>query len=84
MFITLELKEFYLDKVNDTFTVEIYKNWKSKGVSYVRLLSSIAGIPKVQALAMKKAVNTTATDNTKFIAKDNVTYIRRDCQLENM
>lgn len=76
MFITIELKETYLDKYNDTFTVEIYKNWRSKGETFIRLLSSISGVPKYQGLAMKKAVNTTATD-TKFIPKDNVVYIKR-------
>lgn len=84
MFITIELKESYIDSINDTFTVELYKNWKYKNNSYLRLISSIQGVPKYQALAMKKAVNTTATDNTKFIHRDNITYIKRDCQLERV
>jgi hypothetical protein len=78
MFITVELKETYLDKQADSLTVEVFKNWTNAGQNYVRMLSSIPGVPRYQAVAMKKAVNCLATEaKVRVIPKDNILYLKR-------
>lgn len=58
MQIECRLEESYIDKVNETLTLEIYKVWKDKWGNYERLLASIPGLPYYQARSMAKAANT--------------------------
>lgn len=65
--IEIRLEESYMDRVNETLTVEFYKQWKDKWGVYERLLASIPGIPFYQAKALANAANKaipTSIDNT--------------------
>jgi hypothetical protein len=70
--IEIKLEETYLDKVNGTLTVEMYKHWSDKWGNYERLLASIPSVPWYQARAMANAVNSAKPE----IAGSNVLKLR--------
>jgi len=74
MYISINLEQTYTDKLNDTLTVEIYKNWTSKEGEYQRLLATIPGIPVYQAIAMKNALDK-ASPNTNVISFPNLKLV---------
>jgi hypothetical protein len=67
MHITINLDKSYLDEVNGTLTLEIYKNWEDKFGEYTRLIASIPGIPIFQARAMQDAVKRAKDHGTNIL-----------------
>ncbi len=63
MYISINLEQTYIDKLNDTLTVEFYKNWTTKFGEYQRLLAVIPGVPAFQATAMQNALSKATFSN---------------------
>jgi hypothetical protein len=66
MYISIALEETYIDKINNTLTVEIYRNWKDKFGEYCTLHARIPSIPAYQARVMYDSVKR-ATPNENVV-----------------
>lgn len=75
MFISISIEETYIDKLNGTLTVEMYKNWKDKWGSYQRLIASIPGIPNYQARALKSSLDKATPVSADIIKFPNLKLV---------